>query len=67
MQKGEKETLVDRRKEGTRTMFGGGGMLTMGNCLTAIFLLSAVLVQTRARYEKIFLFISKIEGYKEET
>ena len=58
---------MDTRKEQGPEMFGGGGMLTMGNCLTAIFLLSAVLVQTRARYEKIFLFISKIEGYKVET
>ena len=41
-------------------MFGGGGKLRMmGNCFPAIFLLSAFLIQTRARYEKIFIFISK--------
>ena len=58
---------IQERKEQGPEMFGGGGMLTMGNCLTAIYLLSAVLIQTRARYERIFLFISKIEGYKVET
>ena len=54
---------METRKEQGPEMFGGRGMLTMG--LTAIFLLSLFLIQTRARYEEIFVFISK--GYKVET
>ena len=60
MQKGEKETTFGY-KEGRRTnqkvkMFG---KFSMSNCFVSICLLFAFLIQTRARYEKIFLFISE--------
>ena len=58
---------IQGRNEQGREMFGGGGMLTMGNCLTAIFLLSAFLIQTRARYEKKYLYLFQRKGYKVET
>ena len=40
-------------------MFAGrGGMLRMSHCLPSLFLLSAFLIQTMARLERIFLVIS---------
>ena len=44
---------LEYREQGP-AMFGGGGNFTMPNCLVSILLLFAFLIQTRARYERIF-------------